>query len=77
MARRVVAALLACTAITLFAPAPAAAQYLDPGASSIIVQVLIAGVVGVAAIVKLYWHRIKQLFGRKRADETGAGPKDQ
>ena len=76
MARRFVVAMAACAAFMVLLPPPAAAQYLDPGASSIIVQVIIAGVVGLAAILKLYWHRIKGMFGRKKAD-TGAGTKEQ
>jgi hypothetical protein len=44
-------------------PAIAHAQYLDPGSSSILIQVLLGGVVGVAAFFKLYWSRLRGLVG--------------
>jgi hypothetical protein len=47
-------------------PAVAHAQYLDPGSSSILIQVLLGGVVGVAAFFKLYWHRLRGLVGGSR-----------
>lgn len=36
--------------------------YIDPGAGSIILQILIGGVAGVAVAGKLYWHRVKDFF---------------
>lgn len=51
-------------------PCPAQAQYLDPGAASILVQAVIAVTVGVAAAVKLYWRRISSLFLRWRRKDT-------
>ncbi|MFZ5625259.1 MAG: hypothetical protein ACOY71_12695 [Gemmatimonadota bacterium] len=58
-------------ALVLFvAPTDLAAQYLDPGGSSILVQVLLAGIAGVAALLKLYWGRIRARFGRRdKADQ--------
>jgi hypothetical protein len=50
-------------------PAPAEAQYLDPGAGSIIVQAVVAGVVGAAAALKLYWGKISRFVsGRSKHD---------
>jgi hypothetical protein len=46
-------------------PATAHAQYLDPGAGSIIVQAVIAGVVGVAAALRVYWGKISAFFARR------------
>jgi O-antigen/teichoic acid export membrane protein len=44
--------------------------YLDPGTGSIILQLLIAAIVGALFTLKLYWYRfkafIKRLFSRKR-----------
>ena len=51
------------------APYILAAQYLDPGAGSIVIQVLVAGAVGVAAVTKFYWKRIVALF--RRGDRRG------
>lgn len=56
-------------AALLFVPLPAEAQYFDPGAASIIVQAVVAGVVAVAAGVKLYWSKISGLFSRRRRSD--------
>lgn len=61
-------ALLASALILGFAT-PAEAQYLDPGAGSVMIQALIAGAVGAATVIKLYWSKISGLF-RKR-DRAG------
>jgi hypothetical protein len=52
--------------VLLFAPATAGAQYLDPGAASIIIQSVVAAVVAVGAGVKLYWSKISAFFSRRR-----------
>jgi hypothetical protein len=53
------------------ASAPAAYAYLDPGTGSYIFQILIAAVVGVGFLVKVYWGKIKSLFtGRSSEDVT-------
>lgn len=44
--------------------------YIDPGSGTILLQVLIAGLLGG---VTLFWHRIKKLFGFGPKDD---GPKD-
>ncbi|MCF8063124.1 MAG: hypothetical protein K9M82_11445 [Deltaproteobacteria bacterium] len=36
--------------------------YLDPGSGSMLLQILLGGVAGVAVIGKLYWSRIKEFF---------------
>ena len=59
--------LLIAVALTVLAANPAQAQYLDPGAGSVMVQAIIAGVIGVATVVKLYWSKIRGLF-RPRSD---------
>lgn len=40
--------------------------YLDPGSGSILLQVLVAGLLGGAFIVKSYWKKIKALFTGKK-----------
>lgn len=57
--------LVACLSVGVAAPAQA--QYLDPGAGSIVIQAIVAGVLGVATVLKLYWSKIKGLF-RGRSD---------
>jgi hypothetical protein len=44
------------------------AQYLDPGAGSVILQAVIAVVVGGLAAVKLFWGRISTFLGRAKKD---------
>jgi hypothetical protein len=43
---------------------PPAHAYLDPGTGSYIFQLLIAGVVGLAFVIKVFWGRIKGFFTR-------------
>ncbi|NQT35228.1 hypothetical protein HQ587_08560 [bacterium] len=42
--------------------------YLDPGTGSYLVQILIAGLVGAAFSVKIFWQRIKDFFSGKKPD---------
>ena len=43
--------------------------YLDPGTGSIILQVLLGGVAGLALAGKLYWQKFISLLGIKRKPE--------
>ena len=62
---------LAAAWLVLFTERPAYA-YIDPAAGSLVLQVLLGGVAGVAVIVKLYWHRITSLFGRSVEPEQSS-----
>ena len=44
--------------------------YLDPGTGSILLQGLLGGLAGAAVFLKLYWHKLLSLFGRKKSDDT-------
>lgn len=44
--------------------------YLDPASGSLLLQLLLGGVAGLALVLKLFWHRIQRLFGVKK-------PKDE
>ena len=46
--------------------------YVDPGVGATLMQLSIAGVAGVAAIVKLRWHSIKRVFrkGEEPVEES-------
>jgi len=57
----------------LFAPPP----YLDPGSGSILLQVLIAALLGLGVAVRASWGTIKKWFGAKpKADEDDDDPTD-
>ncbi|HXV84976.1 MAG TPA: hypothetical protein VEG60_34460 [Candidatus Binatia bacterium] len=51
-----------------------ALAYLDPGSGSMMLQLLLGGVVGVLAILKLYWNTFAGLFRRKRRQEDSTPP---
>jgi hypothetical protein len=40
-----------------------ASAYIDPSAGGMLVQLLLAGTAGVAVIARLFWGRLKRLFG--------------
>lgn len=54
-------------ALFLLVSALPAEAYLDPGSGSIVLQAVIAAIAAAAVAVRLYWTRLKSLFGRKRA----------
>lgn len=66
------AVVLALAAILLARPAYA---YLDPGTGSMVVQGMIAAIAAGAVALKLYWKRLKSVFGRKQA--AGAEEKQE
>ncbi len=41
--------------------------YIDPGSGSIILQAVIAGVVGVLMFFKYGWRKVQRFFGVKKA----------
>ncbi|MFV2045053.1 MAG: hypothetical protein ACC700_17680 [Anaerolineales bacterium] len=53
------------------------ASYLDPGSGSYLLQLLIAGALGAAFAVRLYWKRIKGFFsgrfGKSTDEDEGDG----
>ena len=61
--------LLALTAMLVGASTSTAHAYLDPGTGSIILQVLLGGVAGLALACKLYWQKFITMLGIKRQPE--------
>ncbi|MEM7234697.1 MAG: hypothetical protein AAF517_21135 [Planctomycetota bacterium] len=53
--------LFAAFGLTLLFPAPAYA-YLDPGTGSMILQAIVAGILGGLMAIKLFWRRIFAFF---------------
>jgi len=45
--------------------------YIDPGTGSIILQALVATVVGAGIAVRLFWHRILTFLGIRKNDQAG------
>ena len=43
--------------------------YLDPGSGSVLLQLLLAAVLGLGVILRTQWSRIKSLFKGKDASE--------
>ena len=43
--------------------------YLDPGSGSVIVQLLLAAILGIGVVLRTQWAKIKSLFKGKDASE--------
>lgn len=61
-------------AILLASFALPAHAYLDPASGSMLLQMILGGIAGVALALKLFWHRILGFFGVKsqRQDDDAA-----
>ena len=73
---RLVVAIVGAVAL---APSSAHA-YIDPGTGSMILQGIIAGVVGGLVGIKMYWQRIKAIFSRRdpsKLSEKGLSAPDE
>lgn len=58
-------------------PSPALA-YMDPGAGSYVIQVLIAGLLGATFTLKVFWRNIRTFLSglRPRKGQLGRGNRD-
>ncbi len=56
--------LLPAISVMVLVTLPAHA-YLDPASGSMLLQMIVGGVAGVALAVRLFWHRILGFFGVK------------
>jgi hypothetical protein len=61
--------ILVAVAVIGFAASGQAHAYLDPGTASLIIQGFIATLAGIAVAGRLYWSRLKTLFGFGRKSE--------
>lgn len=66
---RTVVALLLALASVLAVPTPAHA-YVDPGAGSMLLQLLLGGVAGLFVFFRLFREKILKLFGFGKDDDT-------
>lgn len=39
-------------------------MYLDPGTGSVVVQAVLAAILGLGVFIKLFWGKITSLFGK-------------
>ena len=44
--------------------------YIDPGAGSLLIQLLIGGLAGLAALIKFRWNRIRAAFSKKPQEDS-------
>lgn len=52
----------------LFSPILDPSVYLDPGSGSIIIQLIIATILGLGVVIRSQWSKIKKFFGKKTID---------
>jgi len=53
--------------------------YLDAGSGSMILQIILGGLAGLAVILKLYWRRFLTLLGiiKKKEDDSNPSASEQ
>jgi hypothetical protein len=51
-----------------------ALAYLDPGSGSMMLQLLLGGIAGVAVVLNLYWNAFGNLFRRKKHQYDSVPP---
>ena len=51
--------------LSFISPSPAQA-YLDMGTGSMLLQYMVAGLIGVAAFFRLFWSRLKDFFSSSK-----------
>lgn len=44
-------------------------MYLDPGIGSIILQAILAGVLGISVFIRMNWARIQAWFSRNKTED--------
>lgn len=42
--------------------------YLDPGSGSLLIQLILAAVLGAGVAIRIFWKRIKSIFTGKKAE---------
>jgi hypothetical protein len=45
-------------------------MYLDPGSGSFIIQMILAGFLGIAVAIRIYWKKIVAFFKRNKASQV-------
>lgn len=68
---------LALAALFIAASTTSAHAYLDPGTGSMLLQLLLGGIAGLAIAAKLYWYRFLSLFGIKSKTDRAAEERER
>ena len=55
---------------SLFVWVNPAYAYLDPSSGSVMLQIVLGGIAGLAVIVRLYWHQLLTFLGVRKEKET-------
>lgn len=58
--------LLLLAVISVVSTLPAEA-YLDPNASSVLLQVILGGIAGAGVLIRIFWGRLRDRFTGRRA----------
>ena len=45
-------------------------MYLDPGSGSFIIQMLLAGLLGIAVAIRIYWKKIVAFFRKGKSGDV-------
>lgn len=67
---------VALAAWWLLVLAPRVEAYIDPSAGGMLVQLILAGTAGVAVLLKLFWGRLKGLFGLREPENPASSSGD-
>lgn len=51
--------------------------YIDPGSGSMLLQLLLGGVAGLALALKLFWRRILSIFGARSGEDKETSDPDK
>ena len=52
-------------AISIFKVILKPTAYLDPGTGSVLIQLLLAGLLGIGVAIRIFWDKIKRLFKKE------------
>lgn len=44
-------------------------MYLDPGSGSVLIQAILAGILGIGVFIKIYWQKINSLFRPEKSEK--------
>ncbi|MBK5092964.1 MAG: hypothetical protein JJE48_05555 [Actinobacteria bacterium] len=47
--------------------------YIGAGTGSLIIQVVLASMLGAAVVTRIYWQRIKEFFSRNKEEDSAHG----